>query len=105
MVRTIRHYWQRAKELFETLPMEKAIVEGSIYIDTSDYKLQVEQYLKYFDRSAVLVVSSDDLRDERRRSLNSIFGWLGLAPSSSLRKTSRSAMFPPRLAGAPDLPR
>ena len=68
VVRTIRHYWQRAKELFETLPMEKAIVEGSIYVDTSDYKLQVDQYLKYFDRSATLVVASEDLRHDRRAS-------------------------------------
>jgi hypothetical protein len=79
VVRTIRHYWQQATELFETLPMEKAIVEGSIYVDTSDYKLQVDQYLKYFDRSSIRVVSSEDLREKRRETLDSIFGWLGLA--------------------------
>jgi hypothetical protein len=80
VTRTIRHYWQRAKELFEPLPLDKAVVEGSIYVDASDYKLQIDQYLKYFDRSSISVVSSEDLRTRRRETLEAIFGWLNLPP-------------------------
>ena len=80
VTRTIRHYWQRAKELLESLPLDKAVVEGSIYVDTSDYKLQIDQYLKYFDRSSICVVSSEDLRNRRRETLETILGWLNLPP-------------------------
>jgi hypothetical protein len=78
VARTISHYWQRAKELFEPLPLGKAVVEGSIYVDTSDYKLQIDQYLKYFDRSSIFVVSSEDLRQKRRETIEAILGWLNL---------------------------
>ncbi|PDT50408.1 sulfotransferase [Sinorhizobium fredii] len=80
VTRTIRHYWQRAKELFEPLPLDEAVVEGSIYVDASDYKLQVDQYLNYFDRSSICVVSSEDLRVSRRETLGAILGWLDLPP-------------------------
>ncbi|MEM8629762.1 MAG: sulfotransferase [Pseudomonadota bacterium] len=74
--RTISHYWQRAKEFQDTLPLEQAIREHAIYRDTSDYALQLEEYYKSFDHRQIRVVISEDLRNDRRNTLAQLFEWL-----------------------------
>ncbi|MBT0667174.1 sulfotransferase [Novosphingobium profundi] len=77
--RAIAHYWQRFKEFQESLPIERAMRENPIYRDTSDYALQLEQYLAHFAPEQIHVVVAEELKHERRRTLAACFAWLGLA--------------------------
>jgi hypothetical protein len=55
--------------------------EGNNYICSSMYYMQLERYLKYYDDSAILLVSAEDLRDNRRDTLRRTFRFLGVDES------------------------
>lgn len=102
--RAIGHYWQRAKEFQEPLPLDQALRDNPLYRDTSDYALQLAEYLAVFPRAQVHVVVAERLRTQRRAVLAGIFDWLQLEPValsddqiSERHKsppTSRNARFP-----------
>lgn len=76
--RAIAHYWQRAKEFQERLPIEQAMRENPIYRDTSDYALQLAEYRAHFAPEQIHVFAAEELRRDRRRVLDECFAWLGL---------------------------
>ena len=80
VARAVGHYWQRFKEFQEPLPIEQAMRENALYRDTSDYALQMEQYLAHFPASQIKVVVAEDLRTRRREVLAEVFDWLGVTP-------------------------
>lgn len=79
VARAVGHYWQRFKEFQEPLPIEQAMRQNALYRDTSDYALQIEQYLAHFPENQIKVVVAEDLRTRRREVLAEVFGWLGVA--------------------------
>ncbi len=79
VARAVGHYWQRFKEFQELLPIEQAMRENALYRDTSDYALQLEQYLAHFPADQIKVVVAEDLRTRRREALAEVFGWLGVS--------------------------
>jgi Sulfotransferase domain len=66
-----------------TINEELANFEKHHFVNCSRYYMQLEQYLEYFDRTKILVVASEDLRDERQRTMRCIFESLGVDPFSS----------------------
>ena len=78
VIRTIGHYWQRAKEFQEPLPLEEAIEQNPLYRDTSDYALQLTAYRQHFPEGNIRVVIAEELRDDRRATMDGIVEWLGL---------------------------
>lgn len=80
ITRTISHYWQRFREMHEERGIDDAVVEGSVFVDTSNYAAQMQAYLEHFDRSQIKVVLSEDLLKNRKAVLDDVFGWLGLEP-------------------------
>jgi len=102
--RAIGHYWQRFKEFQELLPIEQAMRENALYRDTSDYALQMEQYLAHFPASQIKVVVAEDLRSRRREVVAEIFSWLSISEYEHAEgeltdrhispPTSRRARFP-----------
>jgi hypothetical protein len=50
------------------------------WVCASKYALQVEQYMKYFARSRLLIVDATDLRLRRRETLKAIFAFLDVEP-------------------------
>lgn len=80
VTRAIGHYWQRYKEFQELRPVAQAMREDPLYRDTSDYALQLREYLEYFDREQIHVVVAEELRSNRREVLSGVLDWLGLAP-------------------------
>lgn len=77
--RAISHYWQETRHLNEKRSLEVALHEDPIYRYTSDYALQIEQYLAHFCRVRIHVVVSEWLRRDRLTTLAEIFDWLGVA--------------------------
>lgn len=64
----------------ETLPAEHALVARAHFANTSRYALQIEQYLRHFDRSQLLLLLSEDLAADPGATLDRVLGFLGLEP-------------------------
>jgi Sulfotransferase domain len=80
------------------------------YIGPSLYGLQLAAFLDYFDRSQVLVIASEVLREKPRAALSAVFSHLGVDPAAvdldQRRRDHRSSDKPvPRLHDIPWLPR
>jgi hypothetical protein len=57
---------------------DRSLLTDLTYESASRYALQVEQYLKHFDRSQLLIIRSEDLRRERLHALHRIYSFLGV---------------------------
>ena len=74
------HYEHRVASGAETDPMEVAIFDNPIYVDYGRYALQVEQYLPFFPREQLLIVSSEELRHEREATMRRVYDFVGVDP-------------------------
>lgn len=59
-------------------PIGRALLESPLYLNTSLYAMQIEEYLEHFPRSQLLVVQSERLRDDRQTALRRIYRFLGI---------------------------
>ncbi len=50
------------------------------YIERSRYHMQIERFLRFYDRERVLVIEQDDLRGHREATLRSVFEFAGVDP-------------------------
>ena len=72
------HYQTRVAEGTERAPFEEAVFANSIYMDYSRYALQIEQYLEYFPREQLLIITSEDLRNARQVTIRKVYEFLGV---------------------------
>ncbi|MGH2572643.1 MAG: sulfotransferase family protein [Actinomycetota bacterium] len=75
------HYQYRADRGLEQRPLAQAVLEHPDYVAYSRYAPQIDPYLDWFPRDRLLVVTAEDLRNQRRRTLTRIFQFLGVDPS------------------------
>jgi hypothetical protein len=82
--------WPRGREWYESLfdgagrerrRAEVALLDDR-YLGPSRYGFQLAAFLDHFDRSQVLVVASEVLRDSPREALNAVFYHLGVDPAA-----------------------
>jgi hypothetical protein len=43
--------------------------------------MQLEQYLEYYSRESILIITAEELRNQRRQSLKTLFSFLGVDDS------------------------
>ena len=55
------HYLERVRAGDETRPPERALREHVGYVRASQYAWQLEQYLEYFPRRQILVITTEEL--------------------------------------------
>jgi hypothetical protein len=65
-----------------------AFVQKS-YMARGEYAVQLERWLRYFPRSSLLLLNSEDLFSEPRRTLSSVFAFLGVEDVSADVVTTR----------------
>lgn len=65
---------------YETRPFDQvmAVLEANHYLDLSLYFYQLRQYLAHFSDDQILVLGSEDLRDDRQLTLKQAFRFLGV---------------------------
>lgn len=68
--------------------VDEFIEEYQIIWRTSEYILQIQEYLKYFDRDKLLVILQDDIAKKPAETLRQVFEFVGADPSISI-DTSR----------------
>ncbi len=64
----------------EHRPIREALVCDARYLCASSYALQIDHYLRFFDRSQMLLILSEDLRYSREETLTRVFEFLGIKP-------------------------
>jgi len=64
-------------------PIDRELVnfEDHHFVNCSRYYMQLEQYFEYFDSDRMLVITSEELLEEREATLRRIFEFLGVAAS------------------------
>ena len=62
----------------ERRSIAEALTPDSPYVQLSSYAMQIERYLTHFDRSQLLVLLAEDLRSNRRKTLERVLEFLGL---------------------------
>jgi len=80
--RAISHYLHNWSAGIESRPLSEAFQTfDSNYILTGDYLFQLEKFLKYYPQNQLLVLLSEDLRNEREATLARCFQFLGVDDS------------------------
>ena len=59
-------------------PIETTLSSNPGYLAASQYAMQIEQYLEYFPRDQLLVVTSEDLRRKRAATMRVVHEFLGV---------------------------
>jgi hypothetical protein len=62
----------------ETLPIERAVREHPLYVESSRYATQLDEYLPYFDRDHILVLTTDELKHSRAAALSRLYRFIGV---------------------------
>jgi hypothetical protein len=72
------HYQHRVALGAERAPLRQAVLQNPMYLNCSRYALQLEQYLKHFQRDQILLLTSEDLRHNRKAALHRAYEFLGV---------------------------
>jgi len=79
--RIYSHYLHNVYAGIENDSFEKAIVDKPLYVQASLYYNQIEQYLKYFSPSQILVFLLEDLQAEPLATVQKVFKFLSVNSS------------------------
>lgn len=69
------HYYARG---LERKSIDRALVDNPVYLDTSRYGFQVEQYLSRFPREQMLIITSEDLMGSRAATVRRVYEYIGV---------------------------
>lgn len=61
-------------------PLQEAVLRDTFHVFQSGYATQLERYLEYFDRDAILVLRSDDLAADPAAALTAVCSLIGADP-------------------------
>ena len=70
-----RQFFQR-----EWRSIDRALLENPIYLDTSRYAMQLDQYLAHFERDRILVITTEDLASKRTDTVRTVLDFIGVDP-------------------------
>jgi hypothetical protein len=65
----------------ETRPLAEALLDDDRYLRTSSYAMQLDRYLEHFDPSRFLLVTTEDLRDQRAVTVGRVLQFLDVDPT------------------------
>lgn len=103
--RAISHYWHAARHGNENLPIDQAFlsdINGNTksiwrqYLYRSCYRVQIERFMEYFDRSQIHFVDFRSFINSDREEVNKVTNFLGINPIYSDVPHSNEARFYPR---------
>jgi sulfotransferase family protein len=68
----------------ETLPIDAALATKPLYVNSSRYATQLDEYLRYFGREQIFVFTSESLRGDRAGTLRRLFAFLDVDPDAPI---------------------
>jgi hypothetical protein len=72
------HYEHRVRAGSERAPIDQAVLSNPTYLDCSRYSMQVDQYMQQFRVEQLLIITAEDLRNSRRRTMRQVYEFLGV---------------------------
>lgn len=75
------HYVQLVHRHGERRPLSVMVREDPELLDISRYRMQIDQYLEHFDRDQLLVMTSEELRNDRDATLARMFTFIDVDPA------------------------
>lgn len=72
------HYQHAYAQGKERAPIERALVENPVYLNTSSYGRQLDHYLNWFARDQIVVVTSEDLMHRRAETVQRVYQFIGV---------------------------
>jgi hypothetical protein len=72
------HYQHRVAAGTERSPLQQAVFENPRYLNCSRYATQLEQYLQFFPRKRLMLITSEQLRHSRRSTICRVYEFLGV---------------------------
>ncbi len=70
------HYQTTFAQGTEKAPFDEAVFTNPIYLNYSRYALQIEQYLEYFSREQLLIITAEDLLNNRQATVRKVYEFL-----------------------------
>lgn len=64
----------------ERRPIGHALRENDLYLDTSRYAMQIEQYLEVVPRDRILIITTDALANDRVATMRTVYSFIGVEP-------------------------
>ena len=83
--RIVSHYIHNVAQGREKKSFKDAVVPDSIYIQTSMYFFQIEEWLKYFVLDKILFLESYDLQSQTENELYKVFKFLGVSTEVDIK--------------------
>ena len=80
IARMVSHFQHRVRANHEHEGLEDALLNNPLYLNTSRYAFQIEQYLEFFPAEQILVVVTEELRKNRSATLNAVLNFLEVEP-------------------------
>jgi Sulfotransferase domain len=93
VARIVSHYMHLRDGGREKRSLNEALsqFDGNQYIDCSRYHMQLEQYLAHFSQSQILVVSAEEMKEDRHETLRYVFRFLKV--DESFRSPRHDAIY------------
>lgn len=64
----------------ERRPIARALMENDIFLDTSRYAMQLDQYLEVVPRENILVITTESLGADRTNVMRGVYEFIGVDP-------------------------
>lgn len=77
------HYLHSVHKRREARPLADAVHATPAYLAISRYRTQIDQYLEFFPREQLLVITAEELRINRVATLHRVFGFIGVDGGSA----------------------
>jgi len=81
--RAVSHYWHTVRWDDERRTPEEALLGDPMYLDVSDYAMQLRPYLELFDRDQIMVLTTEELSGDTAATVQRLFEWLGVDPEAT----------------------
>lgn len=72
------HYQHEFIRHAERRPIDQAFAEDPQYLNASRYSTQIAQHLEHFDPGQLMVLTTDQLRDDRAATLSRVYRFIGV---------------------------
>jgi Sulfotransferase family len=82
--RAVSHYWHTVRWDDERRTPEEALLGDPMYVDVSDYAMQLQPYLDLFDREQILVLTTEEFSRDTVPSVRRLYEWLGVDPEAAV---------------------
>jgi len=87
-------------DFFDAVKEEKSRIAGApprearrfAYVDRGFYVQHLERFFRFFSREQMMIIKFEKFRQEQRKTLDSIFSFLGVKPLPSFRSKDRNVV-------------